>query len=90
MGSEPLRRGDGERARCERGRGNLRSRDSTGHRSRTPLGARRLHTIMEYVLEEISFSAKEYEGSTVPISADFVRARLGEIVEEQDLSRYIL
>ena len=54
------------------------------------IGARRLHTIMEKVLDEISFSAPELENKNVKIDADYVRNALVHIVKNQDLSRYIL
>jgi len=54
------------------------------------IGARRLHTIMELLLEEVSFSAPELTGQTIPITAQYVRERLDSVVEDQDLSRYIL
>ena len=54
------------------------------------IGARRLHTIMETLLEEISFNADEHAGETVKITTGYVRERLGDIVKDQDLSRYIL
>lgn len=54
------------------------------------IGARRLHTILEKVLEEISFTAPELEGGEVVVNADFVRERLKDVVEDKDLSRYIL
>jgi len=54
------------------------------------IGARRLHTIMELVLEDLSFNATELAGQSIPITAEYVRERLGEIVKDQDLSRYIL
>ena len=54
------------------------------------IGARRLHTIMELLLEEVSFTAPELTGQTIPVTPEYVRERLGEIVEDQDLSRYIL
>ncbi len=54
------------------------------------IGARRLHTIMEKVLVEISFDADEHEGETVTIDADYVNRRLSDVVQDQDLSRYIL
>ncbi len=54
------------------------------------IGARRLHTILEKVLEEISFTAPELEGGQVLVNADFVRDRLKDVVEDKDLSRYIL
>ncbi|MEE9274249.1 MAG: ATP-dependent protease ATPase subunit HslU [bacterium] len=54
------------------------------------IGARRLHTIMERLLEEISFRAPEMAGEEVVIDAAYVRDRLKDIVENLDLSRYIL
>jgi ATP-dependent HslUV protease ATP-binding subunit HslU len=54
------------------------------------IGARRLHTIMEKVLDETSFSASELEDKNVTIDADYVRKALEHIVKDQDLSRYIL
>jgi ATP-dependent HslUV protease ATP-binding subunit HslU len=54
------------------------------------IGARRLHTIMETVLEELSFTADERRGDTIDITADYVDERLKNIIEDQDLSRYIL
>jgi len=54
------------------------------------IGARRLHTIMERVLDEISFEAPEKKGQTFSIDAAYVQKMLNEIVKDQDLSRYIL
>src|SRR6202790_3320343 len=54
------------------------------------IGARRLHTIMERVLDELSFDAPERKGEHVIIDADYVRKMLTDIVKDQDLSRYIL
>jgi ATP-dependent HslUV protease ATP-binding subunit HslU len=54
------------------------------------IGARRLHTIMERVLDEISFSAPEMTKKNVTVDADYVRKMLADIVKDQDLSRYIL
>jgi ATP-dependent HslUV protease ATP-binding subunit HslU len=54
------------------------------------IGARRLHTIMELLLEEVSFNASDLAGQTIPITRDYVRERLSNVVEDQDLSRYIL
>ncbi|MCK4514753.1 MAG: ATP-dependent protease ATPase subunit HslU [Spirochaetaceae bacterium] len=54
------------------------------------IGARRLYTIMELLLEEVSFTAPELSGQTIPITSDYVDKRLGDVVEDQDLSRYIL
>ncbi|HHW11900.1 MAG TPA: ATP-dependent protease ATPase subunit HslU [Firmicutes bacterium] len=54
------------------------------------IGARRLYTILEQVLEDISFRAVEYKGQTVRIDENFVRERLDPILKTTDLSRYIL
>ena len=54
------------------------------------IGARRLHTIMERVLEDLSFDASERTEKTVIVDAGYVRDRLKDIAENQDLSRYIL
>lgn len=54
------------------------------------IGARRLHTIMEKMLDEISFHAPEMRGQEVTIDAKYVRDRLDPILKDEDLSRYIL
>ena len=54
------------------------------------IGARRLHTIMEKLLDEISFSADEHAGETIKIDSAYVDEKLHDIVSDQDLSRYIL
>jgi ATP-dependent HslUV protease ATP-binding subunit HslU len=54
------------------------------------IGARRLHTIMERVLDEISFSAPELKDKDVKIDAEYVTKSLADVVKDQDLSRYIL
>ncbi len=54
------------------------------------IGARRLHTIMERVLDEISFEAPDRTDKNVVIDADYVKKMLADIVKDQDLSRYIL
>jgi ATP-dependent HslUV protease ATP-binding subunit HslU len=54
------------------------------------IGARRLHTVMEYLLEDVSFDATQFAGQTVRIDAPDVEERLAGIVEDRDLSRYIL
>lgn len=54
------------------------------------IGARRLHTIMEKVLEEISFTASEHSGESVDITAGYVRERMDGLVKDPDLSRFIL
>ena len=54
------------------------------------IGARRLHTIMERVLDEVSFDAPDKKGQQFTIDATYVQKMLSEIVKDQDLSRYIL
>ncbi len=54
------------------------------------IGARRLHTIMEKMLEEVSFEAPDMAGVTVQVTPQMVRERLQDIVKSEDLSRYIL
>jgi ATP-dependent HslUV protease ATP-binding subunit HslU len=54
------------------------------------IGARRLHTVMERLLEEISFSAADRAGETVSVDAAYVDANVGELAKDEDLSRYIL
>ena len=54
------------------------------------IGARRLHTIMEKLLEDISFDGPDLKKKTIRIDAAYVRKQLSEIVKDQDLSRYIL
>ncbi len=54
------------------------------------IGARRLHTVMEHLMDKISFSASDMNGQTVNIDATYVADALGEVVENEDLSRFIL
>jgi ATP-dependent HslUV protease ATP-binding subunit HslU len=54
------------------------------------IGARRLHTVMEKLMEEISYDASEQAGSSVVIDAAYVEKHLGALVEDEDLSRFIL
>ena len=54
------------------------------------IGARRLHTIMERLLDEISFEAPDRADKEVVIDAKYVREKLAEIIKDEDLSRYIL
>ena len=54
------------------------------------IGARRLHTIMERLLDEISFDAPEKKGDRYTIDAEYVRGRMAEVLKSEDLSRYIL
>lgn len=54
------------------------------------IGARRLHTIMEKVLDEISFDADKHCGETIKVDAAYVDSKLNEVASNEDLSRYIL
>jgi ATP-dependent HslUV protease ATP-binding subunit HslU len=54
------------------------------------IGARRLHTVMERLLESVSYEASEQNGSAVSIDAQYVDEHLGNLVKDEDLSRYIL
>ncbi|HMM67970.1 MAG TPA: ATP-dependent protease ATPase subunit HslU [Dokdonella sp.] len=54
------------------------------------IGARRLHTVLERLLDEISFSASDHDGGAFTIDAAYVDEHLGELVKDEDLSRYIL
>ena len=54
------------------------------------IGARRLQTVLEKVLEEISFAAADRAGETLTIDADYVAVRVGELAQNADLSRFIL
>ncbi|MBO8135778.1 HslU--HslV peptidase ATPase subunit [Dickeya fangzhongdai] len=54
------------------------------------IGARRLHTVLERLIEEVSYGASEMNGQTVTIDADYVRSHLDELVADEDLSRFIL
>jgi len=54
------------------------------------IGARRLHTVMEKLLEEVSFDAPDLSRERLLVDAGFVRERLGDLVRDDDLSRYIL
>ncbi|MDP2985592.1 ATP-dependent protease ATPase subunit HslU [Hydrogenophaga sp.] len=54
------------------------------------IGARRLATVMEYLLDEVSFDATRLQGQTITIDADYVNGRLAALSRNEDLSRYIL
>ncbi|MEQ8505441.1 MAG: ATP-dependent protease ATPase subunit HslU [Rhodospirillales bacterium] len=54
------------------------------------IGARRLHTVMEKLVEEISYSASEKSGETITIDADYVNTQVGELAKNADLSKFIL
>jgi ATP-dependent HslUV protease ATP-binding subunit HslU len=54
------------------------------------IGARRLYTIMELMLEDVSFSAPQLAGQTIPITVKYVQEKLKDVLEDKDLSKYIL
>jgi ATP-dependent HslUV protease ATP-binding subunit HslU len=54
------------------------------------IGARRLHTVLERLLETISYEAADRAGEVLRVDADYVDEHLGELVQDEDLSRYIL
>jgi ATP-dependent HslUV protease ATP-binding subunit HslU len=54
------------------------------------IGARRLHTIMEKLLDEVSFDAPDMEERVVRIDSEYVKKKLQDILEDENLSRYIL
>ena len=54
------------------------------------IGARRLHTIIEKVLDDISFNATDKAGEKITINSEFVKNNLGNLVKDTDLSKFIL
>ena len=54
------------------------------------IGARRLHTIIEKVLDDISFTATDKSGEKIIINSEYVTKNLGELVKDTDLSKFIL
>jgi ATP-dependent HslUV protease ATP-binding subunit HslU len=54
------------------------------------IGARRLHTVLERLLDTLSYEAPDRDGETISIDQAYVDAHLGELVQDPDLSRYIL
>jgi len=54
------------------------------------IGARRLHTVMERLLETLSFEATEKKGETITVDANYVNNHLGDLIKDEDLTRYIL
>jgi ATP-dependent HslUV protease ATP-binding subunit HslU len=54
------------------------------------IGARRLHTIIERVIEDISFDAPDHKGESIVIDASIVSERVGDVAADEDLSSYIL
>jgi ATP-dependent HslUV protease ATP-binding subunit HslU len=63
---------------------------STVNQRTENIGARRLYTVMEKLLEEVSFAAPDMAGKELVVDADYVHARLSGVLQDQDLSRYIL
>ena len=63
---------------------------ATVNRKTENIGARRLHTIMERLLEELSFEAPDKENGSFTVSGDYVRKQLADIAADEDLSRFIL
>ena len=61
-----------------------------GQRKTENIGARRLYTVMEKLLEEVSYSASDTQEKTLVIDAAYVDERLGELAVNEDLSRYVL
>ena len=86
--------GPGERQRQKNGvpRGHVRHRDARRGQVAAVrhIGARRLQTVMERVLDEISFDATDKSGETIAIDAAYVRARIGDLAKNADLSKFIL
>jgi len=60
------------------------------NRKTEDIGARRLHTVMERVLDELSFDASERDDHVFTVTAEYVRRQLSDISDNEDLSRYIL
>ena len=54
------------------------------------IGARRLHTIIEKILDEISFTATDRAGEKISIDSDYIKKNIGELVKDADLSKFIL
>jgi len=54
------------------------------------IGARRLHTLLEKVVEELSFESADMDAQTVTVDKQYVQSKLGDLIEDQDLSRFIL
>jgi len=54
------------------------------------IGARRLHTVLEKVLEEVSFTASDNAGTNITVDAEFVQKHMGKLAGESDLSKFIL
>ena len=83
---------EGVHARIHRRRGGASSPASPSRSTRSTenIGARRLSTLMERLLDEVSFEAPDMAGVAVKVDGDYVRRALSDIVKNQDLSRYVL
>ena len=60
------------------------------NQSRENIGARRLHTVMEQLLEELSYHAEDLRDQTITVNRAYVRQNLQEVIQETDLHKYIL
>ena len=60
------------------------------NRTAQNIGVRRLHTILEKLLEDVSYEGPDLKKKTVSVDANYVRDKLAEIVKNEDLSRFIL
>jgi len=54
------------------------------------IGARRLHTVIEKILEDLNFNVEDYSGQRVVIDEDMVKSRLKDLLDKTDLSKFIL
>ena len=54
------------------------------------IGARRLHTIIERILDEISFTATDKSGETITVDSAYIKKHIGELIKDTDLSKFIL
>ena len=95
LADQAIRRADGDRGRDARHSPTTPSTRSPTSRSPVNssvenIGARRLQTVMERVLDEISFTAPDRNGETVTIDAAYVQKHVGDLAKNADLSRFIL
>lgn len=75
---------------CEDGIEKLAEIATEVNKTNENIGARRLHTILERLLEDISFEAPDVENNKIEINAEYVNSKLEDVVQDQDLSKYIL
>jgi ATP-dependent HslUV protease ATP-binding subunit HslU len=78
----------GEVERSDRRRLNAQAADV--NRRTNDIGARRLHTVLERLLDDLLYNAPDIGTQTIPITPAYVRERLGALVADEDLARYIL